>query len=142
MTNTTPPTGGFDPHSGGFDSKYGTTPFGTTPPQVGGGMPGRGQAKFGKIGTILAVVATVIGALQGLLVTMFVQAGAGTAPSWFMMYSLIMIVIAAVVLMFGFMGMRQDTDRLYAGIAIGYGALTLLGYLLSFVFNAVFGLFY
>ena len=142
MTNTTPPTGGFDPHSGGFDSQYGTTPFGTAPPQFGGGMPGRGQAKFGKIGTVLAIIATVIGAFQGLLVTMFVQAGAGTAPSWFMMYRLIMIVIAAVVLMFGFMGMRQDTDRLYAGIAIGYGALSLLGYLLSFVFNAVFGLFY
>lgn len=147
MTNITPPSGDFDPpYPGtpfGSDASPNAATYGSTPPQYSpAGRPVGEQAKYGKIGTIIAVIGTVLVALQNLVLRIFITglAGEGSGRAVVDVYGIFTVVTFAITvaaLIFGLIGMRRDRDRLFAGIALGFGGLGVAAYLLSWMIDVI-----
>lgn len=111
-------------------------------------QPAAGQASSGSLGRIafiIAVIAAVLGQFFTVM-TPFLLFGDGFGRSLFSAVNvsrgLLGVVLGAAALILGIIAARRRAQPVLAGIAIGVGALEVIGVVVSMLANAVYPLLY
>ncbi|BDZ40182.1 hypothetical protein [Microbacterium suwonense] len=117
---------------------YGLHPYASSPTAAGAGS-------LGRTAFIFAVITAVLGLLFAMA-TPFVISGLRAEPVIYqlftLMHSILSLVLGALALILGIVAARRGSQPVLAGIAIGVGAIEVLGTLTGFVSSLMFSVLY
>lgn len=102
-------------------------------------------SSLGRTAFIIAVITAALGLLFAMA-TPFVITGLRAEPVIYqlftLMHSILGLVLGALALILGIVAARRGSQRVLAGIAIGVGAIEVLGTLTGFASNLMFSVLY